>query len=215
MVYDTSRTTWLNYSSSIDHSISVIWLLYSPASFSYKGKLWWLGMLSWHFLFGGNQCKSWTALVDISQEEQHSRYHCHSLIATKGRKEGTNTWIYSVQPFELGRDEGYFQIKHTCILTPTSILFKLSCSYPPLLSKHRCCQKLLPLCIWLRGRDMLALWFGKNRREYIMEKHRKPSQAGSHCKNKGKNGHRSGKLHRKKKNILSSLRHTGLDETSI
>lgn len=117
MVYDTSRTIWLNYGSSIDRSI--IWLLYSPASSSYKGKLWWQGMLSWHFLSGANQCKSWIAFVDISQGEQHGRYHCRSLIAVKRQKRrDKHTWIYNVQPFELGRDEDYFQIKHACILTP-------------------------------------------------------------------------------------------------
>lgn len=100
MVYNTSRNTWLNYRSSIDCSISVIWLLYSPASSSYKGKLWWPGMLSWHFLSGANQCKSWTAFVDISQGEQHGRYHCHSLIAIKRQKwRDKHTWIYNVQSF--------------------------------------------------------------------------------------------------------------------
>lgn len=99
--------------------ISNLWLLYSPASSSYKGKLWWQGMLSWHFLAGANQYKSWIAFVDISQGEQHGRYHCQSLIAMKGQlRRDKHTWAYNVQPFELGKDEGYFQIKRACTLTP-------------------------------------------------------------------------------------------------
>ena len=106
--------------------ISNLWLLYSPASSSYKGKLWWQGMLSWHFLAGANQYKSWIAFVDISQGEQHGRYHCQSLIAMKGQlRRDKHTWVYNVQPFELGRDEGYFQIKHACI--PTPYIFFSSC----------------------------------------------------------------------------------------
>lgn len=35
----------------------------------------------------------------------------------RAEKRDKHIWIYNVQPFELGRDEGYFQIKHACILT--------------------------------------------------------------------------------------------------
>lgn len=179
MVCDTSRATWLNYSSSIDRSISVIWLLYSPASSSYKGKLWWQGMLSWHFLSGANQCKSWIAFVDISQGEKHGRYHCHSLIAMKRQKRGDkHTWIYNVQPFELGTDEGCFQIKHTCILTPYIHSFQVVHSYPPWQSEHWCCQKLLPLCIWLRGRETCWPCDLVRTEQSASWKCRKSSQAG-------------------------------------
>lgn len=99
--------------------ISNLWLSYSLAGSSYKGKLWWQGKLSWHFLAGANQCKSWIAFVDISQGEQHGRYHCQSLITMKGQlRRDKHTWVYNAQPFELGRDEGYFQIKSACILMP-------------------------------------------------------------------------------------------------
>lgn len=73
--------------------ISNLWLLYSPARSSYKGKLWWQGTLSWHFLAGANQYKSRIAFVDISQGEQHGRYHCQSLIAMKGQPRQTRLGI--------------------------------------------------------------------------------------------------------------------------
>lgn len=118
LCYQQNHLIELRFSNWSLH-ISNLWLLYSPASSSDKGKLWWQGTLSWHFLSGANQYKSWIAFVDISQGEQHSRYHCQSLIAMKGQlRRDKHTLVYNVQPFELGRDEGYFQIKHACILTP-------------------------------------------------------------------------------------------------
>jgi len=137
-------------------------------------------MLSWHFLVGANQYKSWIAFVDISQGDQHGRHHCQSLIAMKGQlRRDKHTWVCNVQPFELGRDEDRSQIKS--VLMPYIHSFQPSRSHPALLSKHSCCQKPLPFCILLRGKDMPILLFGNNRREYVSAEHRKLSQPLPHC----------------------------------
>lgn len=161
--------------------ISNLWLLYSPARSSYKGKLWWQETLSWHFLAGANQYKSRIAFVDISQGEQHGRYHCQSLIAMKGQPRQTRLGIqratlWTRQRWRLLPDKNVSAPSHRI-----SILFKLSRSHPALLTKHYWCQKLLPFCVLLRGKDMLTLLFGDDSIEWISAEHRKPSQAGSHC----------------------------------
>lgn len=145
--------------------ISNLWLLYSPASSSHKGKLWWQGMLSWHFSAGANQCKSWIAFVDISQGEQHGRYHCQPLIAMKGQlRRDKHTWVYNVQPFELGREEGYSQIKRAASSHHTSIIISncpahIHLHWAGAAAVKSCCL----FCIFLRGKGMPALLFGSSR----------------------------------------------------